>query len=231
MTSKQYEKYVAGYFQSKGYNIELTKSSNDYGVDVFATKGADKIAIQAKMFGGTARKINRQMVMELQGAKKYFDCTHAVLVTDGEIINNALEVAQKINIEILFLPAKNSEATTVTNSKNQEESDTVDFDYIWEKYIQKLEGVTLIREDGNTNTITKVDWSGIERITSNGKKQKIKIEIFKKAINHILEYGSITRDFINQEYKERASSGIVLILSQIPIFEYVAKPSRIFFKK
>ena len=65
------------------YIGKATSYSNDYGVDVFATKGKEKIAVQAKMYGGGTRKINRQMVMELHGAKDYFDCTKAIIGTDG----------------------------------------------------------------------------------------------------------------------------------------------------
>ena len=71
--------------------------------------------------------------------------------------------------------------------------------------------------NGKINIILEVNWGGINRITSNGNQQKIDIEIFKKIINHILENGSITRQEINDEYSKRASSGIVLILSQLPM--------------
>jgi restriction system protein len=50
-----------------------------------------------------------------------------------------------------------------------------------------LEGKTIKRINGTTNRILTVDWSGIERITSNGRKQKIGIEIFKKTINYLLK--------------------------------------------
>ena len=36
--------------------------------------------------------------------------------------------------------------------------------------------------------------------------------------------GEITRKEINDEYAKRASSGVVLILSQVPLFELVDKP-------
>ena len=38
MTPDQYEKYVANYFQNKGYKVKQTPYSNDYWVDVFAEK-------------------------------------------------------------------------------------------------------------------------------------------------------------------------------------------------
>ena len=206
MTPDQYEKYVANYFQNKGYKVKQTPYSNDYGVDVFAEKNKEKIAIQAKMFGNSNRKINRQMVMEFYGAKDFFNCDKGIIVTDGEIIQNAKDVADKLGIEILFIYPQSH----VPKNNSQ-------FDEIWENYVMPLEGKTIIRNNGKINKILEVNWGGINRITSNGNQQKIDIEIFKKTINHILENGSITRQEINDEYSKRASSGIVLILSQLPM--------------
>ena len=219
MKPSEYEHIVAEYFESKGYKTIVSQYSNDYGVDVFATKGKQKIAIQAKMFGGTTRPINRQMIMELHGAKDYFDCTKAIIATDGRIIDNAIEVAQKLKIDILKIPA------IQTSNKIKENSKSNQFENIWEKYVVPLEGKTIKRPDGKTNKIEKVDWTGIQRITSNGKLQRIKIEIFKKTINHLLKNGEITRSYINEEYKDRASSGIVLILGNTGIFEITNRPT------
>ena len=206
MTPDQYEKYVANYFQNKGYKVKQTPYSNDYGVDVFAEKNKEKIAIQAKMFGNSNRKINRQMVMEFYGAKDFFNCDKGIIVTDGEIIQNAKDVADKLGIEILFIYPQSH----VPKNNSQ-------FDEIWENYVMPLEGKTIIRNNGKINKILEVNWGGINRITSNGNQQNIDIEIFKKTINHLLENGSITRQEINDEYSKRASSGIVLILSQLPM--------------
>lgn len=225
MRPDEYEHIVANHFEAKGYKTIVSQYSNDYGVDVFIIKGNEKIAIQAKMFGGSSRPINRQMVMELYGAKDYFDCTKALIATNGRIIDNALEVALKLKIEIINIPAVR------TNTKTSFLSKPKSFENIWEKYIIPMEGQIIKRRDGKTNKIEKVDWSGIKRITSNGKSQKIKIEILKKTINHLLKNGNITRSFINDEYKDRASSGIVLILGNTALFEITDKPTGLRMKK
>jgi HJR/Mrr/RecB family endonuclease len=86
MRPDEYEHIVASYFEQKGFLTKVSQYTNDYGVDVFAVKGDTKIAIQAKMFGGSTRSINRQMVMELHGAKDYFDCTKAIIATNGRVL-------------------------------------------------------------------------------------------------------------------------------------------------
>jgi len=101
MNPRQFEEMVCSFFRDLGYQTEMTPYSNDYGVDVFAVKGNEKIAVQAKMYGGSSRRINRQMVMELHGAKDYFDCSKAIIATDGDLLSDAKQVAEKLGIEIL----------------------------------------------------------------------------------------------------------------------------------
>lgn len=222
MNPRQFEEFVCEHFRQQGYKAELTTYSNDYGIDGFAIKGKQKIAIQSKMYGHTTRKINRQTVMELHGAKDFFDCTKAIIATDGIFMQDALVVAEKLKIEILYFN-EIQKSISVVEKKTKIKTDKT-FEQIWEDYIIPLQGKTLTRKSGETNQIIKSDWSGIERKTSNGNNGKIKIEIFKQAVNRLLTDGSITRDYINQNYVGRASSGIILILSQVPFFNLTEKP-------
>jgi len=222
MNSDEYEEYAADYFKKKGYQVKLTPK-NDYGVDVFAIKGKEKIAIQAKMYGSGIRPINRQIIMELCGAMHYFECKSAKLVTDGRVLDDAKEVAKKLDIEIIYLEQNDNFEVKA--------SDPDSFSTIWEEYILPLQGKTIKRSNGKTNKIISADWSGIKRITSNGNNAIIKIEIFKQVINQLKKYKTITRKAINDDYIGRASSGICLILSQVPFIEYLEKPSRLIWKK
>ena len=225
MTPRQFEELVCEHYRKQGYKTEITPLRGDYGIDVFATRGKEKLAIQAKMYGSSTRKINRQCVMELHGAKDYFDCTKAIIVTDGTFLTDAIQVAEKLNIDIIYLNSLTIAKPTI--SKTTEKT----FDDIWLKYIIPLQGKTLTKSNDETNVIVTADWSGIERITSSGKKGKIKIEIFKQTINKLLTTGHITRDEINQNYTGRASSGIVLILSQVPFFDTTKNPTGLVYKK
>ncbi len=218
MNPRQFEELVCDHFRKMGYRVEITPYSNDYGVDAFAYNEKQKIAIQAKMYGNSTRKVNRQMIMELHGVTSYFDCTKAILATDGILMPDAITVAEKLGVEVLYLSRLPIVPTPATETAEGT------FETIWEQFIMPLQGKTLFRSNGDTNTILKADWSGIERITSNGRKGAIKIEIFRLTINRLLKDGSITRDEINQNYSGRASSGVVLILSQVPFFELTSNP-------
>lgn len=226
MTPKEYEDYIAALYQEKGYTTIVTPLSGDWGIDVIAIKEEEKIAIQAKMYGNTSRKVNRATIMQLYGAMAYQDCTKAVLATDGEILEDAYTVAQKLNIEIFKTNHYRSNFQTTTNSTIKTKH-TIGkyptFDEMWEKYIIPLKGATLYNSKGE-NKIIDVNWSEISRITSNGKKGKIQIEGFELAYNILLKEGMVTRDYINQQVDKRCSSGIVLILKELPFVTETKNP-------
>lgn len=208
MTPKQFEDYIGKLFAQKGYTVTVSPLSNDWGLDVIAIKGNEKIGIQAKMYGESNRSVNRRVIMELYGASAYQDCTRTILATNGDILQDATKVANKLGIEIL---------RTSTDMCNIEmlQSDTSDnvmsFDKAWEEYIIPLTGRTLYNSRGS-NQIVAVDWSGIKRVTSNGKKRRIDIEGFRLAYNVLTSQGYVSREYINQQVDKRCSSGIVLIL-------------------
>lgn len=64
-----------------------------------------------------------------------------------------------------------------------------------------------------------MDSGALVRISSNGRPQAIEIEIFRWAIERLLSGEVVTQAAINENCKVRASSGIVLILSELPMFE------------
>lgn len=229
MNPREFEELVCEYFRKQGYEVNITPYSNDYGVDVFASKGKEKLAIQAKMYGNSTRRINRQCVMELYGAKDFFDCTKAIIVTDGVFMPDALVVAKKLKVEVLLLNDIPAESQKVR--KRISGGEEITFEKIWENHIVPLQGKIIIRDNGETNHIIKADWSEVVRLTSNGNKGKIKIEIFKQAVIKLLADGEITRDHINQNYIGRASSGVILILSQVPFFMLTKHPVGLKYQK
>ncbi|MCH5311873.1 MAG: restriction endonuclease [Prevotella sp.] len=234
MSPKEFEVKVAEHFKAQGYETTVTTYSNDYGIDVIATKGEEKLAIQAKMYGGSTRKVNREAMMQLHGAMKYQDCTKAVMVTDGEVMKDAQKVAEKLGMEIVYLNKEMTQKETSDEKAMQPHNDEyptaiMSFYEMWEKYVMPLQGKK-IENDGLVNTIEKVDKGGITRITSTGNESEISIDEFKKAYNLLKENEIVTRAEINQ-HTNRCASGIVLVLSKVPFIGYQEKPKAIYIKK
>lgn len=223
MTPKQYEDYIGTLFMQKGYNVNVSPLSNDWGLDVVAIKDDEKIGIQAKMYGKSSRSVNRRVIMELYGASAYQDCTRTILATDGDILPDAIKVADKLGIEILRTSSDNDhdellQSDDKVRPKSHNADKMMSFDEAWEKFIIPLKDKTLYNSRGY-NKIIDVDWTGIKRITSEGKRGKIDIEGFKLAYHVLTSQGQVSRAYINQQVDKRCSSGIVLILSQLPFVE------------
>lgn len=234
MNPREFEEAVAARLRQEGYETELGSGVGDYGVDVFASKDGRRYAVQAKMFGGTTRPVNRQMMMELHGAAAYFGCAGAMLATDGRVLADAAEVARKLGIRIIDLGGAWTEQPAPAAPEPRDLGSLqgdVDFATIWSRYVMPLAGATLTRPDGSSNTVVTVDWSGVERITSNGERGRIKIEIFEWAVNQMLHHGCVSRAAINDQYQGRASSGVVLILAQVPLFELRDRPLTLWLKR
>ena len=203
MTPEEYEHYVAQSFKEMGYETVVTSFSNDYGVDVFAIKGDEKIAIQVKKYGDSNRKINRDVFLKLHGSKDYFDCTKAIVATDGSIMPDAKQVAEKLGIEIMYI----SEKEALFQEKNDKvqvqkhiskKDDYPDFSIIWKEYIKPMEGQYISNSKGSN----------------------------KIAYEYIIRNGSVTRDYINQQFDKKCSSIIYYVLAQIPFIEMKNSPKQ-----
>lgn len=228
MTPKQYEDYIGTLFENKGYTVSVSPLSNDWGLDVIAIKDGEKIGIQAKMYGESNRSVNRRVIMELYGASAYQDCTRTILATNGDILPDAIKVAHKLGIEIMMTPSDKCHSELLQSYNNGiTKTDNTDkimpFDEAWETYVKPLKGKTLHNSRGS-NHIVDVDWTGVKRITSNGRKGRINIEGFRLAYDTLISKGYVSRDYINQQVDSRCSSGIVLILSQLPFVEPTSSP-------
>jgi restriction system protein len=105
----------------------------------------------------------------------------------------------------------------------------IPFKEMWENYVMPLSGQT-ISNGTLTNRIVSVDGQGITRQTSTWRIGKIAIKDFKFAYSQLVQHGYVEREFINQ-HANRCSSGIVLVLSQVPFIEVKDKPRKALYVK
>jgi restriction system protein len=105
----------------------------------------------------------------------------------------------------------------------------IPFKEMWENYVMPLAGQT-ISNSTLTNKIVSVDWQGITRQTSTGRIGKIAINDFEYAYSQLAQHGYVERELINQ-HANRCSSGIVLVLSQVPFIEEKDKPRKALYVK
>jgi hypothetical protein len=56
-----------------------------------------------------------------------------------------------------------------------------------------------------------------------GKEQLIDIEVFRWTIDHLLLGDTVLREAINDRFRSPVSSGVLLILRTLPMFEVTAE--------
>ncbi len=96
MSGFDFEKYVGSLLESNGFTkVEVTQSSNDFGVDVIAYKDEIKYAIQCKKY---STPVGIKAIQEVIGSKAMNNCHVAVVLTNNIFTKSAIELAEKNNV-------------------------------------------------------------------------------------------------------------------------------------
>lgn len=81
--------------QNGFYDVTVTKSSGDFGVDIIAYKDEIKYAIQCKKYSSP---VGVDAVQQVLGSKTMFNCHVGVVLTNNYFTPAALELAKKNNV-------------------------------------------------------------------------------------------------------------------------------------
>lgn len=99
MTGHEYEHLVAAYLRRHGYNgVKVTQASGDYGVDVIASKGGHKYAVQCKYY---SHPVGVSAVQEVAAGRAFYHCDRAMVVTNSIFTKAAEELALANNVVLL----------------------------------------------------------------------------------------------------------------------------------
>lgn len=91
LSPKQFELFVAGLFEARGYRVRLRGRSGDQGVDIeLAAPDGRRAIVQCKRYRGS---VGPDVVRELFGTMLHELATHAFLVTTGDLTNAARDWA------------------------------------------------------------------------------------------------------------------------------------------
>lgn len=99
MTGHDYEYFVADYLQSHGFrNVQVTKGSGDFGVDILADKYKIRYAIQCKYY---ARPVGNAAIQEAVAGKAYYGCDSAMVITNSTFTQAARELADVNDVQLM----------------------------------------------------------------------------------------------------------------------------------
>ncbi len=116
MSGIEFENFVAGLYRSRGFEVELTRASGDYGADLivaaagglrrsewdpkrFRSDGyTDRMTVQCKRYGGP---VGVTAVMAIISGKGWYDCSRAAVVTNSTFTAQARELAEVHSVALI----------------------------------------------------------------------------------------------------------------------------------
>ena len=96
MDGGEFELYCADLLEKSGFtDVEVTKASHDYGVDILAEKDGVSYAFQCKCY---TEPVGIKAVQEIYAGRDYYDCMVGVVRTNQYFTTPAVNVAKKLKI-------------------------------------------------------------------------------------------------------------------------------------
>ncbi len=96
MDGHDFEYYCADLLQKRGFKeVEVTKGSGDYGIDILAERDGVTYAIQCKCYGDS---VGVKAVQEAYAGRDYYDCMVGAVLTNQYFTAPAVEAAKKLKI-------------------------------------------------------------------------------------------------------------------------------------
>ena len=96
MEGHEFEYYCAGLLEQRGFvEVEVTKGSGDYGIDILAEKEGVTYAIQCKRY---TAPVGVKAVQEAYAGRDYYDRMVGVVMTNQYFTTPAVEAAKKLKI-------------------------------------------------------------------------------------------------------------------------------------
>jgi HJR/Mrr/RecB family endonuclease len=98
MTGVEFESYLKKLFSSRGYSVSMMGGSGDLGVDLIASRGAERVAIQVKRYSGA---VSRRAISDAVAGMQHYRCNRAMVVTSSHFTPGALTLARSTNCTLV----------------------------------------------------------------------------------------------------------------------------------
>jgi hypothetical protein len=90
----EFERYVADVFRHLGFTVDVTGKTGDQGVDVLASRGPLRLAIQAKRYDGL---VGNAAIQQVYAGMAHHRCQRCVVVTTSDFTSAAIALAESTN--------------------------------------------------------------------------------------------------------------------------------------
>ncbi|WP_123106176.1 restriction endonuclease [Acidithiobacillus sulfuriphilus] len=98
LTPEEYERFCAVLLENHGWRTELTKKSGDYGADIIASNGNQRMVIQCKQW---SKSVGIKAVQEAHSAGAYYNASIVAVVATTKYTPAAKDMARSIGVRLL----------------------------------------------------------------------------------------------------------------------------------
>lgn len=98
MDGIQFEHYLKLLLSSRGYKVEVTRASGDYGADLVLRKENKKIVVQAKRY---AKNVGISAIQEVVGSKAHYCADEAWVITNSDFTEAAINLARSNGVRLI----------------------------------------------------------------------------------------------------------------------------------
>lgn len=98
MKGKEFEDYLRVLFLERGYHVQMTPATGDYGADLILSKGGRRIVVQAKRY---KKKVGLKAVQEVSTAKLHYKADECWVVTNSGYTEPAKKLAASNGVKLV----------------------------------------------------------------------------------------------------------------------------------
>lgn len=115
LSGLDFEYYIGHLFKTLGYQVEMTPSTGDQGIDLIVIKNHLRIGIQTKRL---STKVNNSAIQEVVGGLNHYQLQKGMVITNNYFTNSAIELSKSNDI-ILWDRDKLSDVMTTVRRLNE----------------------------------------------------------------------------------------------------------------
>lgn len=98
MSGRKFEEYLQALLKAKGYYVQLTPASGDYGADLILSIKGKKIIVQAKRY---KKNVGVKAVQEIASAKSHYKADECWVITNSFFTEQAKKLASSNQVRLI----------------------------------------------------------------------------------------------------------------------------------
>ena len=95
----EFEQFISNFMEYLGFNVNLTATTGDNGIDIIAKRGKTLIGIQTKLYYN--HNVGNKAIQEVFSGKSYYKLTHALAITNVQFSGPAKQLANQLGVALI----------------------------------------------------------------------------------------------------------------------------------